>query len=304
MELPKYNQPQISIPQQIQLLKSEGLAFRDEQRTTRLLNNISLFRMKSYLQPLRQSGKRTFKPGTNFEDAYSLYKFDSELRKMICSELEKIEISIRTQLSLVMSDYAGIYWFADNTNFRDANRHAILLKGLREELKRSDDDAIINFQRNYSNEFPPSWMTSEISSFGTLSMMYRWLNAGHARRNVAHFYGVTDTVMESWLHSIVYVRNICAHHSRLWNRKLSINALVPRRTRLPFIVIPNDPKRVYYILSIILYFLQTVNPQNTFATRFKTLLAKYPSVDVAAMGFSANWEQEQLWNGSIIHNSI
>ncbi|MDE6380839.1 MAG: Abi family protein, partial [Muribaculaceae bacterium] len=24
--------------------------------------------------------------------------------------------------------------------------------------------------------------------------------------------------MESWLHAIVYVRNICAHHSRLWNR--------------------------------------------------------------------------------------
>lgn len=214
---------------------------------------------------------------------------------MICSELEKIEVSIRTQFSLIMSDEAGIYWFENPANFRDANRHARLLNNLLGELQRSDDDAIVHFQQNYSNVFPPSWMTFEISSFGTLSMMYRWLNAGHARRKVARFYGLTDTVMESWLHSIVYVRNICAHHCRLWNRRLSINALVPRNTHLTFINTPRDTKRVYYILSIILYFLQSVNPQNTFACRFKSLLAEYPRVDIAAMGFPADWESETLW---------
>lgn len=295
MALPKYNQPQISVADQIRLLKSEGLTFSDENRAQHILENISLFRIKSYLQPFRVHGSKSFKPGTCFEDAYSLYKFDSELRKMICSEMEKIEVSIRTQLSLIMGDEAGIYWFEDASNFRDANRHSSLLVNLQTELRRSDDEAIIEFQRNYSNTFPPSWITFEISSFGTLSMMYRWLNAGHARRKVARFYGLTDTVMESWLHSMVYVRNICAHHSRLWNRRLSINALVPRRTHLPFINIPTDTKRVYYIMSILLYFLQAVNPQNTFATRFKSLLTKYPNVDIAALGFPSNWNEEPLW---------
>jgi len=185
--------------------------------------------------------------------------------------MEKIEVSIRTQLSLIMGEEYGIYWFEDSSNFRDANRHVGLLAKLEAELHRSDDDAIVDFQLRYSNAFPPSWMTFEISSFGTLSMMYRWLNAGHARRKVARFYGLTDTVMESWLHSMVYVRNICAHHSRLWNRRLSINALVPRRTNLPFISIPKDTKRVYFIMSILLYFLQAVNPMSTFAARFKSL---------------------------------
>lgn len=295
MTLPTYNQPQISVSEQIRLLKSEGLEFSDENRAQHILENISLFRMKSYLMPFRKSGSRTFKPGANFDDAYSLYKFDSELRKMICSEMEKIEISIRTQLSLIMGDEAGIYWFEDGSNFRNANRHAGLLANLEAELRRSDDDAIVDFQHRYSNAFPPSWMTFEVSSFGTLSMMYRWLNAGHARRKVARFYGLTDTVMESWLHSIVYVRNICAHHSRLWNRRLSINALVPRRTHLPFVNIPADTKRVYYIMSILLYFLQAVNPQNTFAARFKLLLSKYPNVDVSAMGFPCDWQDEVLW---------
>lgn len=264
MALPYYDQPQISVAEQIELLKSEKLTFSDENKAQHILENISLFRMKSYLVSLRKPHSRQFKEGTSFEDAYSLYKFDSALRKMICSELEKIEVSIRTQLSLIMSDEAGIYWFENPANFRNVSRPATLL-------------------------------TFEISSFGSLSIMYKWLKAGHARRKMARFYGLSDTVMESWLHSIVYLRNICAHHNRLWNRRLSINALVPRNTYLPFINIPQDTKKVYYILSIILYLLQAVNPQNTFAARFKSLLAEYPKVDTVAMGFPGDWENETLW---------
>lgn len=295
MSVPLYNQPQISVEEQIRLLKSEGLLFKDESHAKHLLNNISMFRLKSYLKSFRLPNSHIFAADSTFENAYQLYKFDSELRKMVGSELEKIEVSVRTQLSLIMSDAAGIYWFENPTNFRDINRHTTLLGSLREELRRSDDDAITAFRRNYSNSFPPSWMTFEVSSFGTLSMMYRWLNAGRSRRQIAQYYGLSDTVMESWLHSIVYIRNICAHHSRFWNRRLSINAVVPRRTTLPFVTTPTDTKRVYYALCIILYFLQTVNPNNTFATRFKALLSKYPLVEVSLMGFPQGWANETLW---------
>lgn len=277
------------------MLKSEGLGINDDKKVQHLLENISFFRFKSYLMPFRIPTSRVFKKDATFDDVYSLYKFDSELRKLICSEIEKIEISIRTQLSLIMGEEAGIYWFEDAANFRDTGRHSVLLANLNSELRRCDDEAIVDFRRKYSNAFPPSWMTFEISSFGTLSMIYRWLNAGHARRKVARFYGLSDTVFESWLHSLVYVRNICAHHGRLWNRRLSINALVPRKTHQPFITIPKDTTRVYYVLSILLYFLHTVNPQHTFVPRFRSLLSKYPNVDIIAMGFPSDWEQEFLW---------
>lgn len=290
-----YNQPQISVRDQIELLKSDGLIFQDEERARHLLENVSMFRMKNYLNPFRQRGNRRFRKNTTFDDVYKIYMFDSELRNLVYSELEKIEISIRTQLSLIMGDVAGIYWFEDSSNFRNTNHHILLLNKLADELRRSDDEAIVAFKRRYSNPFPPSWITFEVSSFGTLSMMYRWINAGKARRKVARFYGLSDTVMESWLHSIVYVRNICAHHSRLWNRKLSINAMIPRRTLKPFINIPKETKKVYYVLSIILYFLETVNSENTFVARFKVLLTKYPSVDVSAMGFPSNWNDNELW---------
>ena len=290
-----YNQPSISVDEQISLLQSEGLFFSDEERARHLLQNISMFRLKSYLKPFRQHQSKLFKPNASFENAYIIYKFDSELRKMIGSELEKIEISIRTQLSMTMSGTAGIYWFTDATNFRDDSRHASLLGNLGEELRRSDDDAVEHFRRNYTNIFPPSWMTLEVSSFGTLSLLFKHLNGGRTKRSIANYYGVADTVLESWIHSFVYVRNICAHHSRLWNKTLRVTGGFPKKTSHAFIEtrVPND--KVYYVLCIIRYMLLTINPNSSFTTRLINLLQDYPSVDTRAMGFPVNWQKEPLW---------
>ena len=151
-----YQKPQISVEDQIKLLKSEGLTFINEAKANHLLQNISLFRLKSYLKPFRLQNSKNFKTNSTFEAAYALYKFDAELRKMICSELEKIEVSIRTQLSLIMSQNAGVYWFIDTANFKLNQLHNNLLTNLKSELNRSDEEAIIDFKSKYTNDFPPS----------------------------------------------------------------------------------------------------------------------------------------------------
>jgi len=291
-----YTQPQIDFKAQIQLLENEGLTFGDKQRAEHLLSNISLFRLKSYLHPLRMKGSRQFKPGSTFEMGYELYKFDAALRKLIWSELEKIEVSIRTQLSYHMTDGYGNFWFSDASNFRNPTIHANILSNISAELKRSDDDSILSFFRNYTDPFPPSWMTMEVTSFGSLSLLYKWMNGGHSRRAVAKYYGLSDSVFESWIHSIVYVRNICGHHGRLWNRTLRIQPVIPRKTRRPFLTMAAKPQSVYYVMSIIIYMLQVVNPSSTFVKRFKSLLAEYPSVSPSAMGFPKDWEKEPLWS--------
>ena len=294
-KIEKYNQRQASIEEQIASLRNEGLCFINVAKAEHLLSHISLFRIKSYLQPLRVKYSRRFIKGASFEQAYHMYKFDARLRKMICSELEKIEISIRTKLSLTMAEN-NPFWFEAPEMFKNKERHDSLLVTLQAELHRSDDEQIVGFRQKYSNAFPPSWMTMEISSFGTLSMLYRWLKNGRSRREVAQCYGISDNVLESWLHSIVYVRNICAHHSRLWNKNLRIQPVAPKSTNFPFLANPAPTNRVYYILSIILYLLQVVNPQNTFASRIKSLLMEFPLIDISSMGFPKDWEKELLWN--------
>lgn len=218
----------ISFSDQIALLKQRGLSFTDEDKASHLLQNISYYRLSGYWYPLlADKENHRFKPGSTFETAYTIYKFDGELRKLIITELEKIEVAVRTQVAYILSSQYHGYWFADSSLFNNPVRHAKILSKINEEYQRSDEEFVTAFKAKYSNPFPPSWITMEITSFGTLSILYNNLLPGRAKRNIANYFGLPDTVFASWLHSIVYIRNICAHHCRLWNKALSIRPLMP-----------------------------------------------------------------------------
>ena len=292
-----YSKQLISFTDQITLLKQRGLILGDEVRALHLLQNISYYRLSGYWYPLLADKQRhIFKPGSTFEAAYNIYKFDSELRKLIIAELEKIEVAVRTQTAYILSTQYHAHWFEDSSLFLNPVRHTKVLAKIEEEYNRSDEEFITAFKAKYSDHFPPSWMTMEIASFGTLSILYGNLQPGRAKRSIAAYFGLPDTVFASWLHCIVYVRNICAHHSRLWNRILSIRPLMPRSPRNTFIALPaSGTQQTYFVLSMIIYLLNTVNPNHSFISRFKELLNRYPSIDVRAMGFPINWENEKLW---------
>ncbi len=292
-----YSKQLISFTDQITLLKQRGLILGDELRALHLLQNISYYRLSGYWYPLLSDKQRhIFKPGSTFEAAYNIYKFDSELRKLIIAELEKIEVAVRTQTAYILSTQYHAHWFEDSSLFLNPVRHTKVLAKIEEEYNRSDEEFITAFKAKYSDHFPPSWMTMEIASFGTLSILYGNLQPGRAKRSIAAYFGLPDTVFASWLHCIVYVRNICAHHSRLWNKILSIRPLMPRSPRNTFIALPaSGTQQTYFVLSMIIYLLNTVNPNHSFISRFKELLNRYPSIDVRAMGFPINWENEKLW---------
>lgn len=287
----------ISFTNQIELLKQRGLAFSEETKALHLLQNISYYRLSGYWYPLLSDKQNhIFRPGSTFETAYSLYKFDSELRKFVIVELEKIEVAVRTQTAYILSSRYGANWFEDASLFANPIHHTKILAKIDEEYQRSDEVFITSFRTKYSDHYPPSWMTMEITSFGTLSILYNNLLPRQAKRKIANYFGLADSVFASWLHSIVYIRNICAHHSRLWNRALGVRPLMPRTPHKTFITIPpSGTRQVYFILSMIIYLLNTVNPNHSFIPRFKELLNRYPMVDTKAMGFPEEWENEPLW---------
>lgn len=286
-----------SIDDQISILKSRGLLFGDEIRANHILQNISYYRLSGYWYPLLSDKENhIFKQGSTFEKAYNIYKFDSELRKIVLSEIEKIEVAVRTQLAYIMSQNYGGWWFQDTSLFANPAKLEKSISNMDEELKRSDEDFIKSFKAKYSNHFPPSWIMLEITTLGTMSILYSNLKSGMCKREIARYFGVADTVMVSWLHTITYVRNVCAHHSRLWNKTFGISPVMPKRTTNPFISLPaRGTKHVYFTLAIIQYWLNIINPTNNFKNKIKNLLTKYPIIDINAMGFSADWESEPLW---------
>jgi len=92
------------------------------------------------------------------------------------------------------------------------------------------------------------------------------------------------------------LRNLCGHHARLWNKEISLVATDPQRHSFPWIdSTKTDTKRIYYRVCIIKYLLFTVSPNNRFTQKLKSLLAEYPTVDIRAMSFPADWENEPLW---------
>jgi len=305
-----YNKPALIYQSQLNRLKNRGLSVINEPKALHLLEQISYYRLSGYWYPMLSSPKNQhqFKPNSTFENAFKLYCFDRELRSLITSQLEKIEISVRAKMIYLMWHRHGPYWFSSINLFNNQQKFNATIGKLRNEYSRSDEEFIKSFRRKYTNPLPPCCMILEISSFGNLSNIYSNLKPGLDKRAIANFYGLSDTAFASWLHSLTYVRNICAHHSRLWNKRMSIRPLAPRRPRDKFLTnttLPNpNPNRgsilnnnsTYYLMSMIIYLLKTINPENTFKEKFYQLLKKYKSVDVKAMGFPSDWKTEELWN--------
>jgi abortive infection bacteriophage resistance protein len=273
------------------------MKFADETKALHLLKHISYYRFSIYWRPLLADKQRLiFKPNANFETAFALYKFDRELRQLVLSELEKIEVAVRSQIAYSLSTAYGSFWIENKTLFADSEKHEITLAKIRNELSRSDEEFIIYFKSTYSNPLPPSFITLEITSFGALSQLYENLKAGTVKREIAQAFGMADRVFASWLHGFVYIRNVCAHHARLWNKPLQIQPLFPRHTQYTWLTdktVCNN--RIYYVLSMIVYFLNTVNPNHTFKQKLDNLFQKYPNVDKKAMGFPVNRLSEPLW---------
>ncbi|MGI8600258.1 MAG: Abi family protein [Chitinophagaceae bacterium] len=158
-------------------------------------------------------------------------------------------------------------------------------------------DTAGTLKNKYSNPLPPSWMMLEITSFGSLSILYQNLKPTNSKKDIAHHFGLSDKVFTSWLHYLVYIRNVCAHHSRLWNKGMNITPRIPLTTTKTWLnnsTVPNN--RTYFILSMMLYLLQSIDSKHQFIFRFTVHLKKYKNVDVTAMGFPHNWNEESLWN--------
>jgi abortive infection bacteriophage resistance protein len=139
-------------------------------------------------------------------------------------------------------------------------------------------------------------MTLEVVSFGRISQLFENLREMRVQKSVARIYGLPLPLFISWVHVLSYIRNICAHHARLWNRRLNVTPVKPSDKIDNWLVnqaIPNN--KLYFVIFIIARFLEFIPNSCSFTRELNSLLKKHPHIDVAAMGFPANWEDEPLF---------
>jgi len=294
-----YKKEHKTFDEQLQILKARDLIINDDDYVLLKLQHINYYRLSAYFLPYQHSknsiDKNKFLPNTTFEEILNLYYFDAELRKIIFEAIETIEIYFRTQISYYHSQEYGAFGYLDINNLRTNLQMEFdeLYQDILKEKDRSKEVFIRHFKEKYNSSDLPIWSVVEIISFGSLSKLFMLLKDEEQKNVIKSMGNINKVVFFKWLKALSSIRNICAHHSRLWNKTLGVKFEVPRKIN-SFNNIKND--KVFYALSVIEYILNSIDEDKLdFKNKLKTLLNKYPDIDKNAMGFIENWKDLEIW---------
>lgn len=295
-----YNKPALPITDQIARLKSRGLRIDDEAHAALTLGNISFYRLRAYTYPFQDNDdpNHPFVQAISFEEIIRLYSFDRDLRLLIFDALEKIEISLRTKIIYHCSLAYGSHWHEDRTRFRNVQNFERDRIKLSDEITRSPELFIKHYRNKYHYPAnPPSWMGLEVASMGLLSKIFSNLKKGPEKNAIAREYGLPNVAfLESWMHAISALRNLCAHHGRIWNRRLTLIPQLLSDARYPFLRNrPINTHKIYGTLSCMSYLLARIDPGNNFNAKLKVLIQNEGLVTLKEMGFPTDWELEPVW---------
>ncbi len=264
------------------------------------LQAVNYYRLSAYLYPFRLKSGDSFRENTTLDLVWSHYTFDRQLRILVMDAVERVEVAVRTQLVYHFAHRHGAFGYLNRSLFPklDVGRYTRWLEDLKDEINRSRETFIKHFQTKYgdSHNLPPLWMLCEVMSFGKMLTLFNGVE-DDVRRQIAREYGIEDKILQSWLGALNVIRNICAHHGRLWNRELGYKPIIPKKQKYQMwhdpAVVPND--RIFAILTILKYLLKKVAPTSQWECRFRELIGRYPQIPLGAMGFPQQWETHALW---------
>jgi abortive infection bacteriophage resistance protein len=282
----KQHQPPMTIDEQIENLKAIGLIVADEEYAKKILNDISYFRLiKAYSLNLKEKNGN-YRDKVTFEQIVELYLFNANFRQIIFPEIEKIEINVRCRIANYFAQQYGVLGYLEADNFVNPEYHKAFLVDIEEEIRRNSKAPFVkNFRENYEDGKLPIYALVEVFSFGTLSKFYKNMK-NTDKKAVAKSFGVGYTYFESWLESISYVRNICAHYGRLYNAKLSKTPILYKE----YLEAGIGNNRIFGVLLCIKHLLKKDSHWNLFVDNVEMLFDKYERVDIRTMGFSENWK--------------
>ena len=293
--------PAKNVQEQISLLQERGMDFRSIADAPHFLTNISYYRLKGYWWEMQADKvEHIFEDNTFFEDVIDLYNFDRNFRLIVFNAIERIEIALRTKLIYHLSLAYGPHWHYDSTLFQNSHHHSNFIDKLEKDIDDSSEEFIVKHFANHPDNDPESWKSLEVITLGTLSKIYR--NLGHQlpeKSIIANEFGLNNQkYLASWLLSVTYIRNIVAHHSRLWNRVIINKYDWPKSAKYPLLnYAPNQHQRrkIFPLLSAMLYMNNQISPGHHLKEELFQLFNDFPNTPLYKMGFPKDWQNEPIW---------
>lgn len=311
-----YSKPALSEVALLDRWQQRGLVLADRDRAARYLRHIGYYRMSAYVRSFEGDERDVLRAGTTFDDVLGLYIFDRKLRLIVLDALERVEVAARAALGNQMALVDGPHWYENSTHFSSPNVHVRLLNDVdqmvvdqirrpREQL--AGQDSFVSALEHYVTRYgeparPPTWIVMEELSFGSIRHLYSSLADTTAQNAIARSLGLRTPVLTSWLLTYQRVRNICAHHGRLWNRGLGVYPAIPKSRAIDWIsdgeLFTRDDwrrQRLYPVLVSLQTMLHTIAPGSSWAWRLDDLFHEHPTVPLSGMGIPKGWTDDPFW---------
>ncbi len=306
----QYKKSALSNTELLSRLESKGLIIDAPDVAMRALDFIGYFRLRGYALPFMyptSEGKK-FTSGITFNDILLRYEFDRDLRRLVLGQLESIEIAVRTSICNHMAIDYGPFWYLNypmQVLGHQSTKHKVsspfemgaFLNHVERTARRSRDLHAQHYFKKYSDPlFPPSWLMAECLSFGYWSKLYKHLQKGNQTKGspkkiIARKFDLTPSLFESWLHALTFLRNICAHHGRVWNRQFAYRPEVYLKKRDHFL----NQQSFYCYASVIAIFLEKINSENGWSKQLVHLFRDYPKISQDDLGFPSKLHQDPIW---------
>ena len=203
----------------IDYIISRGIIVSDKNDTLKKIKNYSYYSIINSYKDVFKTTDNKYRKNVSFDEIYTLYEFDKNIRFIFLKYILEIEIIIKSLLAEVISSKYGIEKYLDINNFDDTVDKSVLQDGLekinKEIVKQNGKhEAITHYIDKYG--FIPPFVLTKILTFGELSRLYIMLKQPD-RQMISKEFKISDKLLKQIMKNMTLIRNICAHNDRLFS---------------------------------------------------------------------------------------
>ncbi len=285
MALIPYNKPHATAVQRVAHLRTRGLLIARPNVAARKIEMIGYERLRIYFLSRRQLSnlpQRPFIPGTTYKHIIRLYQCDMMLRDACFAAVGKFELLFRNAISETLSDAIGSHPYYEIAAFRDSTANLKAIQSFAKVYGQSKDYRAKHYRVTYAPPaLPPIWTMKEFLTFGAASHIFQCLE-GRLRTKIANQFGVaSDHLFTNWLECLVDLRNMCAHHDRLFNRSFQKQPSRLRSMSLP----TARPNKLKAILECLDYLMARRGAPVGITAKAGKIIARFPEMQPAEAGY-------------------
>ena len=201
-----------NLEEQIEILKNKGLKINNESYAKDVLLRENYFFLNGYRYLFMYSNTdKRFLENTTFEELYSMFLFDRNIRNIIFKNLLIIE-----KYGYKERDYLKEKNFTRRPEKKKQVKDLISKMQRQIRINSRDHTATMHYADNYG--YIPMWILVKVLSFGIVSEMYSILKDDD-QIQIAKVYHVSPDSLITYLPILANYRNLCAHEDILFDNK-------------------------------------------------------------------------------------